>query len=146
MGFFKMGLLRLGIVVAVGVALLPSDSEQQEMLYNRAALAAQWTITFCDRNKESCDQAGELWGAFKKKAQFAAGLAYDTLSEQIASSINNTDNTGGIAPAEFGRNTATPRVLETGTLKPLDLEPGWRGGPNSSHVKTQGRLVVRGHI
>ena len=36
-----MGLLRLGMIVAVGVALLPADSEQQEMLYNRAALAAR---------------------------------------------------------------------------------------------------------
>jgi hypothetical protein len=124
-----MGLLRLGMIVAVGVALLPADSEQQEMLYNRAALAAHWTVTFCDRNGATCEQAGALWGTFKKKAQFAAQLAYDTLSEQIASS---------------GDQQLSDARIETGTLKPGDLEPNWRGGAQSSHAKESGRLVVRG--
>ncbi len=124
-----MGLLRLGMIVAVGVALLPADSEQQEMLYNRAALAAHWTVTFCDRNGATCEQAGALWGTFKKKAQFAAQLAYDTLSEQIASS---------------GDQQLSDARIETGTLKPGDLEPNWGGGAQSSHAKASGRLVVRG--
>lgn len=124
-----MGLLRLGMIVAVGVALLPADSEQQEMLYNRAALAAHWTVTFCDRNGATCEQAGALWGTFKKKAQFAAQLAYDTLSEQIASS---------------GDQQLSDARIETGTLKPGDLEPNWRGGAQSSNAKESGRLVVRG--
>lgn len=124
-----MGLLRLGMIVAVGVALLPADSEQQEMLYNRAALAAHWTVTFCDRNGATCEQAGALWGTFKKKAQFAAQLAYDTVSEQIASS---------------GDQQLSDARIETGTLKPGDLEPTWRGGAQSSHAKASGRLVVKG--
>ncbi|MBL8881643.1 MAG: hypothetical protein JNL45_01170 [Hyphomicrobium sp.] len=124
-----MGLLRLGMIVAVGVALLPADSEQQEMLYNRAALAAHWTVTFCDRNGATCEQASALWGTFKKKAQFAAQLAYDTVSEQIASS---------------GDQQLSDARIETGTLKPGDLEPTWRGGAQSSHAKASGRLVVKG--
>ena len=124
-----MGLLRLGMIVAVGVALLPADSEQQEMLYNRAALAAHWTVTFCDRNGATCEQASALWGTFKKKAQFAAQLAYDTVSEQIASS---------------GDQQLSDAHIETGTLKPGDLEPTWRGGAQSSHAKASGRLVVKG--
>lgn len=139
-----MGLLRLGIIVAVGVALLPSDSEQQEMLYNRAALAAHWTVTFCDRNAETCEQAGTLWGSFKKKAQFAAELAYDTISEQIAAAASAGDdasrkNASGSYASQFQGSG-----IETGTLKPGDLEPNWRGGAQSSHPKATGRLVVRG--
>lgn len=123
-----MGLLRLGMIVAVGVALLPADSEQQEMLYNRAALAAHWTVTFCDRNGATCEQTSALWGTFKKKAQFAAQLAYDTVSEQIASSSDQQ---------------LSGARIETGTLKPGDLEPTWRGGAQSSHAKGSGRLVVK---
>jgi hypothetical protein len=114
-----MGLFKWAVIGAFGVALLPSDSEQQEMLYNRAALAAQWTVTFCDRNATTCTQAGELWGQFKKKAQFAAGLAYDVVSEQVG--LATVSNAGDGA----GQGTSP---IQTGTLRPGDLEPDWRGG------------------
>ncbi len=74
-----MGLFRLAIVAAIGVSLLPSDTEQQERLYTRAAEAAHWTITFCSRNEVTCTQAASLWGQFVKKAQFGAKLAYDAM-------------------------------------------------------------------
>lgn len=122
-----MGILRLGIIAAVGVALLPSDSEQQEILYNRAALAAQWTMTFCTRNAQTCTVASDVWGQFVKKAQFGARLAYDTLAEQMAS-------------AEPGAAQAGNNGLETGTLKPADLEPGWRGHNAAAQQKSTGRL------
>lgn len=119
-----MGILRLGIIAAVGVALLPSDSEQQEILYNRAALAATWTMTFCDRNVQTCETASSVWGQFVKKAQFGARLAYDTVAEQLAGGDGGVE--AQTAPVLFG-NAGRTRVLETGTLKPGDLEPDWRG-------------------
>lgn len=127
-----MGILRLGVIAAVGVALLPSDSEQQEILYNRAALAAHWTMTFCDRNPQTCTTAAEAWDGFRKKAQFGARLAYDTAMEQLAS--------GQDVPS--GGAQAPKRPLETGTLKPADLQPQWRGNP-SHGAKTSGRVDAR---
>lgn len=128
-----MGLIRLGIIVAAGVALLPSDREQQEILYNRAALAANWTMTFCDRNAQTCETASNLWGQFVKKAQFGARLAYDTVVEQLAGHDVSFDE----QPAQTLFGQAPGRALETGalksprapsgTLKPGDLEPDWRG-------------------
>ncbi|MEQ1714897.1 MAG: hypothetical protein ABL907_02740 [Hyphomicrobium sp.] len=113
-----MGLFRLAIIGAFGVALLPSDSEQQEMLYNRAALAAQWTLTFCERNATTCTQGAEFWGQFKKKAQFAGGFVYDMAVEQA-----------GLATATAGGARSVPASqIRTGTLKSSDLEPSWRGG------------------
>lgn len=127
-----MGILRLGVIAAVGVALLPSDSEQQEILYNRAALAAHWTMTFCDRNPQTCTTASDVWGGFRKKAQFGARLAYDTVMEQLAST-DTTENAAAPLPK---------RPLETGTLKPSDLEPQWRGNlPRAA--KTSGRLDAK---
>lgn len=128
-----MGLIRLGIIVAAGVALLPSDREQQEILYNRAALAANWTMTFCDRNAQTCKTASNLWGQFVKKAQFGARLAYDTVVEQLAGHEPSFDSAP--APLLFGQ--VPDRAHETGalkssrspsgTLEPEDLEPNWRG-------------------
>ena len=131
-----MGILRLGIIAAVGVALLPSDSEQQEILYNRAALAATWTMTFCDRNVQTCETASNLWGQFVKKAQFGARLAYDTVAEQLGSGDGSTD--GQAAPVFF-RNDGRTRGLETGTLKPGDLEPDWRGNGKKPAAKSTSR-------
>ncbi len=129
-----MGILRLGMIVAVGVALLPSDREQQEILYNRAALAAKWTVTFCDRNAQTCATASSLWDQFAKKAQFGAKLAYDTLAEHLGGGERSFD--AQPSATLFGGD-GRPRVLETGalksarassgTLQPGDLEHGWRG-------------------
>lgn len=134
-----MGILRLGFIVAVGVALLPSDREQQEILYNRAALAAKWTFTFCDRNAQTCATASNLWSQFVKKAQFGGKLAYDTLAEHLGGDEQSFDaQPAGLLFNSDGRT----RVLETGalkadrapsgTLKPGDLEPDWRGHSRKS--------------
>lgn len=134
-----MGILRVGVIVAVGVALLPSDREQQEILYNRAALAAKWTVTFCDRNVQACATASSVWDHFVKKAQFGAKLAYDTLAEHLGGGEQSFD----AQPASmlFGSD-GRARVLETGalksgpalsgTLKQGDLEPDWRGQSRTS--------------
>lgn len=118
-----MGLFRLAIVAAIGVSLLPSDSEQQEKLYTRAADAAHWTITFCSRNEATCTQAASLWGQFVKKAQFGAKLAYDALSEKNAQSgIESGIETGAL------ERPRTPQKSPSQTLNRSDLEPVWRGG------------------
>lgn len=129
-----MGILRLGLIAAIGVALLPSDSEQQEILYNRAAMAAHWTVTFCERNGQTCGMAGGLWEEFKKKAQFGARLAYDTLSEQLSAGDEP------VAQATTEKVPAGTRVLETGTLTRSDLEPVWRG---NGRPKASQRLDAR---
>ena len=72
-----MSLFRIAVVLSLGVALMPSDKEQQAALYDRAAIAAHWTITYCDRNGPQCEMAGQLWDVFLAKAQFAGQLAYD---------------------------------------------------------------------
>lgn len=133
-----MGILRLGIIAAVGVALLPSDSEQQEILYNRAALAAEWTVTFCDRNVQTCTVAAGAWDGFKKKAQFGARLAWDTVAEQLGpeQASATADTAAAYKPAGGGR------VLETGTLKPTDFAPQWRGGHGRN--KPAARLDAKG--
>jgi hypothetical protein len=107
-----MSIVRIGILVAVVVAVLPADREQQAALYDRAASAVHWTATFCDRNGPTCVQAGDLWSAFAQKAKFGAQMAYELALKYSKS------ETGGLYPA-----------ADHGTLTREDLEPAWRGNP-----------------
>jgi hypothetical protein len=109
-----MSLFRIAVVLSLGVAVMPSDKEQQEALYERAATAAHWSMTYCDRNGQQCEMAGEFWDAFLRKAEFAGKLAYDVA---LRSAVEDATD-AVIAPAS---------VKSRGTLQPGDLTPGWRG-------------------
>ncbi len=120
-----MGLLRLATIAAIGIALLPSDKEQQQRFYERAGATAEWAITFCDRNAAVCAKGGELWTQFVAKAQFGAQSAYDMAREHYAGGVSN-------ASLKLGDNKsdgAARFVLErdSGTLTPLDRTPDWHG-------------------
>lgn len=108
-----MSLFRIAVVLSLGVAVMPSDQEQQEALYQRAATAAHWTMTYCDRNGRQCEMAGDAWDAFLRKAQFAGKLAYDVA---IRTSLEG----------EPSDKLAPQLATDRGTLKPEDLRPDWR--------------------
>jgi Family of unknown function (DUF5330) len=108
-----MSILRIGILVAIVIAVLPADEEQQARLYDHAATAVHWTATFCDRNGTTCEKAGDVWASFVKKARFGAQMAYE-----MALKYSKSDSSY-FAPASAGP--------EQGTLTPHDLRPAWRG-------------------
>lgn len=119
-----MGLLRIATFAAIGIALLPSDRDQQQRLYDRAGATANWVVTFCDRNAAVCAKSSELWSQFVAKAEFGAKLAYEMARERAASgagtaSLSLDDSKGRIAPAILER--------DSGTLTPFDKSPDWRG-------------------
>lgn len=145
-----MGLFRTAIVVAAVVALMSTDRNQQAQVYDKAAAAAKWTVTFCDRNAEACKQGGEMWATFVKKAQFAGQMAVQLIQEQAASRTGSP----GDAPPKARRHDAASRnevplferreqsterdddvpLLErrearqdAGTLRQDDMRPEWRG-------------------
>lgn len=113
-----MSLLRTIIVVGAVIALLPSDRAQQERLQQTAVDAAHWTMTFCDRNAKTCENAGAAWDVFKTKAEFAAGVAYDVAMTHVFKPGVETAATGGVE---------TSGIIHRGTLTSSDLQPGWRG-------------------
>lgn len=113
-----MPFLRTAIVVGAVIALLPSDRAQQERLQQAVIDAANWTVTFCDRNQKSCENAAAGWEVFKAKAEFAGLVAYDIAMTHVFRP--NADP----APAA---GVETSSVEMRGTLTARDLEPGWRG-------------------
>ena len=116
-----MSLFRIAVVLSLGVAIMPSDREQQEQLYARAASAAHWTVTFCDRNGRTCEISAGLWDAFLKKAEFAGKLVYDVAL-----------HTAG--PDDGSLKAIPASTEERGTLSPQDFEPDWRGAPSETGV------------
>ena len=116
-----MGLIRIATVVAVGVALLPSDQTQQTELYGRAANAAKWTLTFCERNEATCTQTAAVWDQFKRKAEFSAKLAYDMSRDTQARSSEELP-VAVKAPIQTGSIKRT-----SNTLTNADRKPEWRG-------------------
>ena len=115
-----MSLFRTVIVVAAVIAVLPSDRAQQERLQQAVVDAAHWTMTFCERNKRTCENAAVGWEGFKTKAEFALNVAYDV-------GMRHAFGNGDIATASNPENNRTPPKVERGTLNDSDLEPGWRG-------------------
>ncbi|WP_295559246.1 hypothetical protein [uncultured Hyphomicrobium sp.] len=109
-----MSLFRIAVVLSLGVAVMPSDEEQQAALYERAATAAHWTVTYCDRNGQQCEMAGQFWETFLAKAQFAGKLAYDVAIRASSETMQ--------------RDPLSPQLAsERGTLKADDLAPHWQG-------------------
>ena len=116
--FSRVGALKIALIGTLVIAVLPSNEQQQDQLFNRAATAVHWTTTFCDRNGAVCTQAGEVLGTLARKAKFGATMAYDM-------ALKYSDNAGGyLSPVRYGP--------ERGTLRPADLDPDWRGGPTGA--------------
>jgi hypothetical protein len=116
-----MPLVRTAILAAAVIALLPSDRAQQERLQQAAIDAAHWTMTFCDRNAQTCANAGAAWEMFKAKAEFAAGVAYDVAMTHVFA------DRGLEAGVETGSTSDHPSGPARGTLNDRDLTPAWRG-------------------
>lgn len=124
-----MGLFRTAAIAGVVIALMPTERGQQSHMAEQVAAAAKWTVTYCDRNPQTCTQAAEAWAVFVKKAEFAAKLAYDVAQEHLTRNGGEPRETQN---ARDGRDQPAPGArplpaLERGTLSKDDLLPAWRG-------------------
>lgn len=135
-----MSLLRTGVLLACGIALMPADKAQQDKVFNQAAEAAGWASTYCAREPVKCEQAAGLWEAFKGKAAFAGRLALEASQTYAADAAVATPGDHN-APAQpepavwerkpaQGFKLASSAALVTGasrgTLSRDDLRPAWR--------------------
>lgn len=112
-------------MVGAVVALMPTDRSQQLHIADQASAAAKWTLTFCDRNAAVCAQAGELWGVFVKKAQFAGQLAVELINDARTPQPGPQSNAP--QPAALQEERIVVHPPRRGTLTPDDMKPNWRG-------------------
>lgn len=122
-----MGLFKTAVIAGVVIALMPTERGQQSHMADQVAAAAKWTVTYCDRNAQTCAQAAQAWGVFVKKAEFAAKLAYDVAQEHLSKDAADSRREP-VREQPHGSVTVRPQpALERGTLSSQDLQPAWRG-------------------
>lgn len=120
-----MFLIRTAFWVSLVILLLPSDEKRQAELYGKVVMAVNWTVTFCDRNGETCAKSGDLWQTFKHKAEFAGQLAADLLQRGLRADVEPLAKSETPAPAVH----TEPASAGRGTLEPDDLSLRWRTNP-----------------
>ncbi len=120
-----MSLIRTGFILACGVALLPADKAQQELVIKQATEAAGWAATYCTREPVKCEQAAVLWGNLKDKAIIAGRLALEASQKYAAGpALERAPQTFIIAAADL-----PPKAVAAtrDTLTRHDKVPAWRG-------------------
>ena len=72
-----MSLIRTAVVVGVVIYAMPTDPQKQHALIQSASDTLVWTATYCQREPETCRQAGVVLNAAVQKAKFGIALASD---------------------------------------------------------------------
>lgn len=106
-----MFLVRTAFCLGLVVMVLPSDEKHQAELYDKAASATRWTLTFCDRNAVACSKGAELWQTFQQKAQFGARLTADLVEKGMKGRLEPIVVPSADGAPERGprQDDATPR-------------------------------------
>ena len=76
-----MSLIRTGLVLGAVVYALPTDPQKQQELARSASDTIVWGATYCQREPETCRQAGVIWTQAVAKAKFGVALASDVASK-----------------------------------------------------------------
>lgn len=76
-----MSLVRTALVLGVLVYAMPTDPQKQQALIHSASDTLVWAATYCDREPETCRQAGAVWSQVVLKAKFGVALASDLASK-----------------------------------------------------------------
>jgi hypothetical protein len=125
-----MFLLRMAFWLSIVVLLVPTGKVQPtgatpSVSAAEAVSAAGAAVAdmrhFCERQAEACSIGAHAAVTFGQKAQAAAKMVYEFLTEKLGpaetgSIGNNTDGKTARASAKFWQNT----------LAPADLAPEWR--------------------
>jgi len=89
-----MSLIRTALVLGVVIYALPTDPKKQQELVASASDTIVWGATYCQREPETCKQAGVALNTAVQKAKFGLALAAD-----VASKWSEQHKTGGNKPS-----------------------------------------------
>jgi hypothetical protein len=130
-----MFLLRMAFWLSVVVLFVPTGKVQSTGAASsigaaEALSAAGAAVTdirhFCERQAEACSVGAQAAVTFGQKAQAAAKMLHDFLTEKLSPA--ETGSIGNNADSKTPRASAK---LWQNTLAPADVAPEWRGpGPH----------------
>ncbi|MEJ2123151.1 MAG: DUF5330 domain-containing protein [Alphaproteobacteria bacterium] len=114
-----MFLIRAAFWLGLLVLLLPTDEQQQKVVYGNAEATVKDLSAFCVRNPDVCEASKHAAHIFSKKAQFGAKMLMDFIQETAADNdFAPTSDDGTRRPSLF-------RKEAQGTLTANDLRPSW---------------------
>jgi len=76
-----MSLVRTAVVLGVAVYAVPTDPQKQRELIHTTSDTIVWGVTYCQREPETCRQAGEAIQAAVEKAKFGMALASEVATK-----------------------------------------------------------------
>jgi hypothetical protein len=134
-------LLRMTFWLSVVLVLLPNVGSQpvpkSQISASQALLAAKDIVAdiqhFCERQPEACVVGSQAAVTLGQRAQVAAKILFEFLSEQSGSQESRSLRTMGSIPIPPARPSQH-------TLRPTDLAPPWRGPqPTATPRDLEGR-------
>jgi len=114
-----MFLIRTAFWLSLLILLLPTDEQEQKVVYGNAEAAVRDLTTFCTRNPDVCEASKDAADTFSKKAQFGAKMLMDFFQDATAKTDLQIDEERARRRPSFFRREAQ------NTLTADDLRPTW---------------------
>jgi len=114
-----MFLIRTAFWLSLLILILPTNEQDQRVVYGNAEAAIQDLSGFCSRNPDVCEASKNAAHTFSKKAQFGAKMVMDFFQEK-------TGDTAYVAASDRGnRRPSFFRRGSQNTLTTDDMRPSW---------------------
>lgn len=114
-----MFMIRTAFWLSLLILLLPTDEQDQKIVYGNAEAAVRDLTTFCARNPEVCEASKGAASKFSQKAQFGAKMLMDFFQDASARTDIEVDESRSSRRPSFFRREAQ------NTLTSEDLRPSW---------------------
>jgi len=114
-----MFMIRTAFWLSLLILLLPTDEQDQKVVYGNAEAAVRDLSTFCARNPDVCEASKDAASTFSKKAQFGAKMLMDFFQDASAKTTVELDGDRSNRRPSFFRRDAQ------NTLTADDLRPSW---------------------
>ena len=114
-----MFLIRTAFWLSLLILILPTNEQDQRVVYGNAEAAIKDLSSFCSRNPDVCEASKNAAQRFSTKAQFGAKMVMDFFQEK-------TGDTAYIAASDRGnRRPSFFRRDSQNTLTADDMQPSW---------------------
>lgn len=110
-------MIRTAFWLSLLILLLPTDEQDQRVVYGNAEAAVRDLSGFCSRNPGVCEASKDAAATFSKKAQFGAKMLMDFFQDASVKTDVDSDRANR-RPSFFRREAQN-------TLTADDLRPSW---------------------
>ena len=114
-----MFLIRTAFWLSLLILILPTDEQDQKVVYGNAEAAVKDLTTFCSRNPDVCEASKDAATTFSKKAQFGARMVMDFFQDATATTEMRIDEDRASRRPSFFRRSAQSTLTEE------DMRPSW---------------------